>query len=122
MSQAVGNDAGGLKAYILILLIPDSCLLLASLYYSQPILADIAQALAISPNMVGSVITMSQIGYIAWLLFLAPVGDFIENRTLCAAMTACAACATLVAALTAARQISFALFSLWAFLLQPRKF
>lgn len=105
MSQSVGTNADGIKLGILLLLILDCCLLLANMYYSQPILVDIAGALAISPNMAGSVITMTQIGYITGLLFLAPLGDFIENRKLCAIMSGAAACASLLAGLTGSAAI-----------------
>lgn len=100
MNSMVGNNMDGIKPGVLLLMILGCCLLLANLYYSQPILAEISAALAISQKMAGSVITMSQIGYIVGLLFLAPLGDFIENRKLCAAMVDGAACASFLAAIT----------------------
>lgn len=94
-----GDNAGSLTRSALFLMILACCLLLANLYYAQPVLADIARELRISASLAGVVITMSQFGYIAGLLLLAPLGDFVENRKLCATMTAEAACCALISCL-----------------------
>lgn len=80
------------------LMIAAACLLLANLYYAQPILPEIAAAICLPRDASGAIVTASQLGYIAGLLFLAPLGDILENRKLCAAMAAGAGCAALAAA------------------------
>lgn len=75
---------------ILFLLILSSCMLLANIYYAQPILIEIAEAVGLTRDAAGMIVTAGQIGYIAGLLFIAPLGDLLENRKLCAAMTVAA--------------------------------
>lgn len=81
--MATGNS---LNANTLFLLIIASCLLLANLYYSQPILAEMAVDLELPQDNAGIIVAASQLGYITGLLFVAPLGDIIENRKLCAVM------------------------------------
>lgn len=83
---------------ILFLLIITSCLLLANIYYAQPILPEIAGAAGLPADAGGMIVTSGQIGYICGLLFLAPLGDVLENRKLCAAMTISAGISAFVAA------------------------
>ncbi|MBD5627288.1 MAG: MFS transporter [Desulfovibrio sp.] len=74
-----------------------ACLLLANLYYPQPILGEVARALRLSEAASGAGITAGQLGYIAGLLLVAPLGDMWENRRLCGAMTAGAGLCALAA-------------------------
>lgn len=69
---------GNLK-YILALV---CCFILGNLYYSQPIIADIAKDLGISVSSSGMIVTVTQIGYCLGVLFLVPLGDGIESRRL----------------------------------------
>src|SRR4051812_43832550 len=52
----------------------------ANLYYSQPLLADVARDLHTGPTRVSAVITATQSGYAAGLLLLVPLGDRLERR------------------------------------------
>ncbi|MBD5646285.1 MAG: MFS transporter [Desulfovibrio sp.] len=81
----------GIGAGTLALIIVTACLLLANLYYPQPILHEAAADLGLAPDAAGALITAGQLGYIAGLLLVAPLGDMLDNRRLCAAMTAGAA-------------------------------
>jgi predicted MFS family arabinose efflux permease len=56
--------------------------IVANLYVAQPILADIADALGLSAEKSGLVVTLAQLGYCAGLLFIVPLGDVLENRRL----------------------------------------
>lgn len=58
----------------------------ANLYYSQPLLADIAHTFAISASQVGFLGTLTQLGYGCGLLLLVPLGDSLERRTLIVAL------------------------------------
>jgi predicted MFS family arabinose efflux permease len=57
-------------------------LTVANLYYIQPLLADIAHSFNVSDSAVGFIATLTQLGYAAGLLFLVPLGDFINRRDL----------------------------------------
>ncbi len=92
----------------MLLMIAASCLLVANLYYSQPVLAVIATSLRLAPDAAGSIVMAAQIGYIAGLLFLAPLGDVLENRKLCSAMTLGAGLAALVSSYAATAPVFLA--------------
>jgi len=61
-------------------------------HYSQPVLAVIANSLRLAPDAAGSIVMAAQLGY---MLFLAPLGDVLENRKLCSATTLGASVAAL---------------------------
>ncbi|MDF2985464.1 MAG: arabinose efflux permease family protein [Eubacterium sp.] len=72
---------------LLIFLMACSCgLIVANLYYAQPLVGPISSATGISAGASGLVVTMTQIGYVIGLLFLVPLSDLIENRKLVSAI------------------------------------
>lgn len=67
----------------LIFLLASACgLIVANLYYSQPLVGPISQDTGISAGLSGLIVTMTQLGYAAGLLFLVPMSDLLENRRL----------------------------------------
>ena len=54
----------------------------ANIYYSQPILADIARSLKIDVRSAGYISVFSQAGYGLGLLFLTPLGDKFDRKKL----------------------------------------
>ena len=54
----------------------------ANIYYAQPLLPVIAQALGVSEGSAGLLVTASQIGYAVALALLVPLGDVLERRRL----------------------------------------
>ncbi|MEU7410182.1 MFS transporter [Streptomyces sp. NPDC042638] len=54
----------------------------ANVYFSQPLLVTMGHDLAMSPALIGSVVTLTQIGYALGLFFLAPLGDVADRRRL----------------------------------------
>ena len=58
----------------------------ASLYYAQPLLADIRQTMHLSSVGAGLVVTVTQLGYALSLLLLVPLGDLLERRRLVTVM------------------------------------
>lgn len=65
------------------ILIATACgLLVADIYYAQPLVAMIAQTLGIPAAMAGLVVTLAQLGYGLGLLLIVPLGDIVENRRL----------------------------------------
>ena len=51
-------------------------------YYAQPLELSIAGEFRLAPHFAGLMVTVSQIGYVAGLLLIAPLGDLLENRRL----------------------------------------
>jgi predicted MFS family arabinose efflux permease len=58
----------------------------ANLYYIQPVLPDMARSFAVAPGQVGFIATLSQVGFALGLLFLVPLGDRYNRRTLIVSM------------------------------------
>lgn len=54
----------------------------ANIYYAQPLLDAIAATFLIDPAAVGLVVTLTQAGYAAGLVFIVPLGDLIDRRRL----------------------------------------
>ncbi|SHG98354.1 Predicted arabinose efflux permease, MFS family [Jatrophihabitans endophyticus] len=57
-------------------------LTVANLYYAQPLLDLIAGSFGVGQGTATAVVTLTQVGYVLGLLFVVPVGDLVENRTL----------------------------------------
>ncbi|MEH6688280.1 MAG: MFS transporter [Halopseudomonas sabulinigri] len=74
-------------------------LIVANLYYSQPLAGPISQALNMSPESAGLIVTLTQIGYVIGLLLVVPLADLVENRKLILAMLGLSIVAVLGAAL-----------------------
>jgi predicted MFS family arabinose efflux permease len=72
----------------------------ANTYYAQPLLPAIGAAFGIGPAASGLIITASQIGYAAGLVFLLPAGDLAERRRLITVTAVCTALALAGAALS----------------------
>jgi len=56
--------------------------LAANLYYAQPLVALIGEAMGLSAAAESTIFTAVQIGYALGLVFLVPLGDLVENRRL----------------------------------------
>jgi predicted MFS family arabinose efflux permease len=64
-------------------LVATACgLIVANVYYAQPLVGPISAALGLSPQIAGLIVTATQIGYGAGLLLIVPLGDLVENRLL----------------------------------------
>jgi predicted MFS family arabinose efflux permease len=67
----------------LIRFIAFSCgLVVANLYYAQPLAAPIAASLGLRPDLSGLVVTLTQFGYGIGLVVLVSLADAVENRRL----------------------------------------
>jgi len=54
----------------------------ANIYYNQPLLSDIAKTYGVNTGKAGQVSVFTQIGYAVGLLFIVPLGDMFERKTL----------------------------------------
>jgi predicted MFS family arabinose efflux permease len=57
-------------------------LVVANIYYNQPLLTDIAETFHVSNSQAGQVSMFTQIGYAAGLLFIVPLGDMFKRKKL----------------------------------------
>ncbi len=76
------STARSLSAPLTFLLALSCGLVAANLYYAQPLIDLIGQAFGISARASGLIVTLAQLGYGFGLVFVAPLGDLVENRTL----------------------------------------
>ncbi len=72
--------------------------IVANIYYAQPLLADIARAFGLTVSQAGALAMISQAGTACGMLLLVPLGDTLERRTLIAGLTFAAAAALLLTA------------------------
>jgi predicted MFS family arabinose efflux permease len=86
---------------LITLLLAVACgLIVANLYYAQPLVGPISASLGLSPEAAGLIVTMAQMGYVAGLLLIVPLGDLVENRNLVLCVVGVAALALFGAALS----------------------
>ncbi len=52
----------------------------ANLYYAQPLLDAMARSLHVSTETAGLLVTVTQVGYLAGILTIVPLGDMFERR------------------------------------------
>lgn len=57
-------------------------LCVANIYFAQPLIGPIAATLQMHAGLAGTIMTLTQLGYGAGLLFLVPLADVVENRRL----------------------------------------
>lgn len=97
----------------LVLLLAVSCgLIVANIYYAQTLVGPISLDLRLPAQSAGLVVTLTQVGYGLGLLFVIPLGDYIENRTL----VLCAVAVSALSMLGAGLSPSVALFMACALL------
>ena len=112
-APAVARDGTGLPAWLAILLATACGLLVANLYYAQPLIGLISADLGMSLQTAGLIGTMTQVGYGAGLLLVVPLGDLVENRRL----VVCVLCVAVLALLGAALSTHAAPFLVSALLI-----
>lgn len=72
----------------LVRIIAAACgLIVANLYYAQPLAGPISTALALPQSQSGLIVTITQLGYCLGLLLIVPLADLLENRSLIVWMT-----------------------------------
>jgi predicted MFS family arabinose efflux permease len=85
--------------------------IVANIYYAQPLAGPIGEALGLSVGATGLIVTLTQIGYGLGLLFVVPLGDLVETRAL--VVSALGVCmASLLVAATSKRATEFLVASL----------
>ena len=82
------------------LLLAISCgVIVANLYYAQPLIGLISADTNLPPASAGLIVTLTQVGYVVGLLFIVPLSDLIENRRLIVSTLVIVICALVAAPL-----------------------
>ncbi|KPV57815.1 MFS transporter [Paenibacillus sp. A3] len=71
-----------IPTWLTILLATACGIIVANLYYAQPLIGLISSSIGLSESSAGFIVTLTQIGYVIGLLFVVPLGDIVENRRL----------------------------------------
>jgi predicted MFS family arabinose efflux permease len=92
--------AEGISRRLVLLLAVTCGAAVANLYYVQPLLNVVGDAFGVSDATAGLLVTCAQLGYLAGLAFIVPLGDLLERRGLITVLllVAAAAAATCAAA------------------------
>ena len=72
----------GIPAPLLALMAVATGLSVANCYYNQPLLGSMAKDFAVSDFSASMVATLTQIGYVAGLVFVIPLGDLVSRKKL----------------------------------------
>lgn len=76
------KQQSGLTNQVTFLLALTCGVVVANMYYIQPIGTQIVQAFQVSIGSIGFVTMLTQLGYALGLLFLVPLGDVVDRRKL----------------------------------------
>ncbi|MFG2305574.1 MFS transporter [Actinacidiphila glaucinigra] len=87
----------GVPGWLVALLAVASGMTVANLYYAQPLLSSLSRVFHLGTAAAGTLITVTQIGYVAGMLLLVPLGDRLEKRRLVTALLAVTTVALAVA-------------------------
>jgi predicted MFS family arabinose efflux permease len=100
-------DVAPLDARSILLFAITAGVMMANLYYVQPLLATVAAALGRDTTTAGYLVTFTQAGYAIGVFLIVPVGDVLDRRKMLSFMMIINAVALTVAALSR----NFAMFA-----------
>jgi predicted MFS family arabinose efflux permease len=80
--------SASLPAPVVLLLAVTTGMSVASLYYAQPLLEAMRRSLHMGTSTAGLVVSVTQVGYLAGLVLLVPLGDMFARRRLVPLMAA----------------------------------
>jgi predicted MFS family arabinose efflux permease len=98
--HATQQEQQDISAAMVWLMATATGLIVANLYYAQPLVGPISRATGLDPGAAGFIVTLTQLGYCLGMLFIVPLGDLVENRKLIVTALAGTACALAVAAIS----------------------
>nr|WP_189857882.1 MFS transporter [Streptomyces poonensis] len=81
-ASATEKPSHGVPGGLVVLLAVASGMTVANLYYAQPLLSSLSGVFHVSTATAGTLITLTQVGYVLGMLFLVPLGDRVEKRDL----------------------------------------
>jgi predicted MFS family arabinose efflux permease len=89
--RPAGTAGQGISATTLFVLSFTAAVAVAGLYYIQPLLSEVAGEFGTPLGVTGLLVTATQVGYVAGLAFIVPLGDLLEQRKILAALLVVAA-------------------------------
>ncbi|MFG6201497.1 MFS transporter [Nonomuraea sp. JJY05] len=95
--RQIASPAAAPSGWLVALLAVATGMTVANLYYAQPLLSALSAYFTIGTAAAGGLITATQIGYVAGMLFLVPLGDRVEKRRLVTILLSVTTLALLVA-------------------------
>jgi len=107
MASEQGKQSKRISSWMMFLLAAACGLIAANLYYAQPLIGPISMATGLTVATAGIIVTVTQIGYVAGLLFIVPLSDVMENRRLTIIMLIIAAGALLTAGFAPTASVFF---------------
>ncbi|WP_217698374.1 MFS transporter [Streptacidiphilus griseoplanus] len=75
-----------MPGWLVALMAVASGMTVANLYYAQPLLSSLSDVFHTGTATAGTLITLTQTGYVIGMLFLVPLGDRLEKRNLISAL------------------------------------
>jgi len=96
--ETQGTDL--LKKWHIVIMALCTGLIVANIYYCQPLIVLISKDFHIPESKAGRITFLTQGGYALGLLFFVPLGDKLERKGQIIGMTACAVLALILAALS----------------------
>ena len=87
-----------LKSWQIIVMAISTGLIVANIYYCQPLVVLISKEFGVAESSAGVISFLTQLGYALGLLFFVPLGDMLERRTQIIVTTALAVIALIAAA------------------------
>ncbi|MFE7118040.1 MFS transporter, partial [Streptomyces sp. NPDC057654] len=90
MDQVSNVEATGARRGAVVLLSVATGVVIANLYFAQPLEDALARAMRVSTGSVGVALTLLQVGYAVGLALLVPLGDLVERRRLLTVMASVA--------------------------------
>ncbi len=94
------REGQGLSTWLTLLIASACGLVVANIYYAQPLAGPISLALGMHAGTAGLIVTLTQLGYGLGLFLVVPLGDLVENRRLVLVLLGLSALALLGAALS----------------------
>ncbi|MBW4085714.1 MFS transporter [Paenibacillus sp. S150] len=94
-----------LNQFLIFLMSIASAICAANLYYAQPLLSNLSAYFHVSSTVIGISATIIQIGFAIGLIFIVPLGDMVNQRSLIIVMLICSMVALL--------ELSFATNIIW---------
>lgn len=76
------NSSGGVSRTVIWLMTVISGLVVANIYYNQPLLSLIAEDVGVSESAASKISVLTQLGYAAGLLLIVPLGDKLFRKKL----------------------------------------
>lgn len=84
-----------LNQFLILLMSIASAICAANLYYAQPLLSNLSTYFHVSSTVIGIPATIIQIGFAIGLIFIVPLGDIVNQRSLIIVMLICSMAALL---------------------------